>query len=409
MAELYIIIFFFFLYWSSTTNWFFLILLILFIYSNYAIKQKSINWIRPYDRPFWLGGILLGIVFSLLDEFLIVPPSESTKIIVKIIGYASWAIFVIFMGKKGILYTRYIEIPDKNDVFSKSEVTKEDISDKYIHKIVTGNREWFQTEKINNISSIPLNHLVSIEFEPIDVSYHRPVGSLVTINKAILQEHIDLFNNNIIKRNNQLRKSIKIPYYDSVKQRGFHDSDGAFHNLWERAHTITFRFSLDEGQTKGLTFSGTSYANGGTRIVNNKKIEISKSEHSLIANNLMEEFLNNYKNNENPYILDEQEIDIYLYNRFTKFDINELRNNNVTFISNDENDNNPNYFQLSMNDYEILSERIINYFQGDEFIYSTELLYSEKMPLIPETIQIVLFNKTKNHISFVADIANIES
>ncbi|MCK1236957.1 hypothetical protein MX003_04535 [Streptococcus uberis] len=313
------------------------------------------------------------------------------------------------MGKKGILYTRYIEIPDKNDVFSKSEVTKEDISDKYIHKIVTGNREWFQTEKINNISSIPLNHLVSIEFEPIDVSYHRPVGSLVTINKAILQEHIDLFNNNIIKRNNQLRKSIKIPYYDSVKQRGFHDSDGAFHNLWERAHTITFRFSLDEGQTKGLTFSGTSYANGGTRIVNNKKIEISKSEHSLIANNLMEEFLNNYKNNENPYILDEQEIDIYLYNRFTKFDINELRNNNVTFISNDENDNNPNYFQLSMNDYEILSERIINYFQGDEFIYSTELLYSEKMPLIPETIQIVLFNKTKNHISFVADIANIES
>lgn len=75
----------------------------------------------------------------------------------------------------------------------------------------------------------------------------------------------------------------------------------------------------------------------------------------------------------------------------------------------DENYDSFYNFQLSMNDYELFANKVIGYFKNDDFIYSTELFYSETEPLIPETIQIMLFNKSQNHIAFIANIANVES
>lgn len=362
----------------------FVLFLTLGLYASIKGKPK---WIIKYNAVFWIGIIICLI----LDKILNISREP----------------FIISLFVNTLILISYFH--------SDTEINEEQSTNpnSYIQKIITGDRNWFHQEITNNLSNIPLNTLVSIEFEPIDRSYFRPVGSLVTINKDFLNEHVSLIKDNIINRDKNLRKTIDIPFFDSVKHIGYSDSSGRFHNLWNRTHTITFRFSLDEGETKGLTFAGTSYANGGDRVINNRKISISKEEHSLIANNLMDILLKNYKqeNREDLNYSSDKKLKILLYNNFTKFNINDLRNNFITFVNESDKEayEDINNFQLSMNDYEILAERVINYFQKDDFIYSTELIYTESQPLIPNEIRIKLFNKTQNHISFWANIKNVES
>lgn len=354
-----------------------------------GIKGKP-KWIIKYNAAFWIGIIICLIINNVLYVSL---KFTTVTVLVNIL----------------ILVSHFVS--DSKPPKNYAEISIN--SNSYVEKIITGDRNWFHQEITNNFSNIPMNTLVSIEFEPIDRTFFRPVGSFISINKETLTEHISLIKNNIVSRDNYLRKKIDIPFFDSVKHIGYSDSSGNFHNLWNRTHTITFRFSLDEGETKGLTFAGTSYANGGDRVINNRKISISKEEHSMIANNLMDILLKNYKNdnNEDLYYTSDTNLKILLYNNFTKFSLNDLRKNTVTFINefDVENYDLVDNFQLSMNDYEILAERVINYFQEDDFIYSTELIYSESKPLIPSEIKIILFNKTQNHISFWANIENIES
>lgn len=421
MEFLFLLLIIFFLIWFILKNFEIIALILLFMALSIPAIQDEPKWYRSFYKSFFIGSIL-AILYILILSRLVkqyqINLSDTMIYPVFISAIIIWAATFIIFGikdnKKRTLQRLKEETAIKNvrvkqktaDTFDTSSTSD---SKNFINKMVIGDREWLNFEKTNSLTHIPINTLLSVKFESIAKDIKRPVGSLVTINNKILSEHRELKRKKIVNRNRELRESINIPYYNNVKHRGFQSDKGVFHNFWNRTHTIPFIFSLDEGETPGITFAGTSYANGGDRFVNNNVEKIEMHEHDLIVNYLMESLLKKYKNNNADGTI-ESGLEVYLYNDFVKFNREDLKNKKVTFVNyQDENYDSFYNFQLSMNDYELFANKVIGYFKNDDFIYSTELFYSETEPLIADTIQIMLFNKSQNHIAFIANIANVES
>lgn len=418
MGFLFFLLIIIFLIWFILKNFEIIALILFFMALSIPAIEDKPKWYRSFYKSFFIGvtlsSLYMLILIGLIKKFQISISDTMNSLIwisVFIILSASFIIFGIKDNKKRTLQRLKEEAAIRNVRARRKTADTADTSDSknFINKMVIGDREWLSFEKTNSLTHIPINTLLSVKFESIGQDIKRPAGSLVTINNKILSEHRELKRKKIVNRNRELRESINIPYYNNVKHRGFQSDKGVFHNFWNRTHTIPFIFSLDEGETPGITFAGTSYANGGDRFVNNNVVKIEMHEHDLIVSYLMESLLKKYKNNNSDTTI-ESGLKVYLYNDFVKFNIEDLKNKIVTFVNyQDENYDSFYNFQLSMNDYELFANKVIGYFKNDDFIYSTELFYSETEPLIPETIQIMLFNKSQNHIAFIANIANVES
>ena len=295
-------------------------------------------------------------------------------------------LFLKHLEEKGKHYDKNLSFVNKSDSYCLGEITK----------IIFGNRGWLEQARIGKGDYIPLDTLVVAEFENPRFDLSRPIGSLVTINREVLKKHQQLKEKNG-GRNSQKRKDNPPAFWELVD-----------HSVYDRSHTIPQDFSLDEGETKGLTFTGTKYLNNGNadKLGINFEYEKYDDKHNRIVD-LLFEYHKNCLNTTGQNQIDN--IPIVIDFKYLHFVYDELIKNPEFDMSVFRiNESREKLHQVSTMHIERLANRIINYYQQDEFIYSCELLYSSPSANLVHDVELMLYNRTQNRIEFRFLLGNIE-
>lgn len=224
----------------------------------------------------------------------------------------------------------------------------------------------FKIDSTNLFSS----NLKNMDIDKIGVYVAKPtengqiLGAYVIHNKDSLGTNKKLIYDEIITRNDDLRRLVYIPGYDKVKFVSKYIGDYSY-PVYERTHLIAFRHSLQEGECENLLITGTAKLNQGR----------------------------NYKTSIIPTDFDKQQIHEYLIKTF--------RNNNykIKFYN--------KYFNqisISLDDterfYDFLLNTQFHYEKGrripDLLKYSVECKYLKEDSLIPHHVIVRISNLTRH-------------
>lgn len=274
-----------------------------------------------------------------------------------------------------------------------------------IHKNVYGNREWLRSVKQSSDYTIPLDTLYSANFEVNAENVRRPVGALVTLSHSVLQKHRQQILDGTAARSQDALRANPPTFWDLVENKNTDEFD-----FYHRTHTIAHIFSLDEGETKGLTFTGTGYLDSGNDYQNGfvfqsqEASENGKADprHGILVETLFDYYLDKKgsANYDGDNIVCEFIYPTYNFHKLGKEDFD------ITSIHSTANRG--DISQISMLHFERLANRIINYFKNDEFIYSCELLYQNPEDKLVFDVEIILYNRSQNRTEFIVYLGNIE-
>lgn len=266
-----------------------------------------------------------------------------------------------------------------------------------IKKHVWGNRKWLQNCKASLTNNYEVGNLFVINHEVYAITGLRPVGAMVIINNTIFKANKAHIEAQTIERSSERRAQHPPTFWKDIPQE--------IKRNCHRTHAIPFRYSLDEGETRGITFVGSAYLDNGELSDSSYGFEDSNDpKHDTLVNYLADILISHCKQLRNQKQLEGETVlnatyPCYSFEALVEGDVNA---DTVCF-----NGERGTLMQFSMMHFERLSERIIRYFKEDDFVYSCELKYNNSEDSWVSDVELVLYNRTKNFTAFKVRLGNI--